>query len=269
MRIRKRTALIAVLFHPLPAHAQAQGSSDSAAPTIAEDQPRPLAETPAQEQPAPYPSAAPAPGAPPPPVPGPSRPAPASPRCPCIRGPTEYRHDGYYQRLSIGLGYTSFWGTGPAGSASISGIGSSFALAFGGTPWDGVVIAGTLGGAAADGAFKGSSPAASGDASALLPLIGVLTDWYPIATGPWHAGAAFGFSGFSTTDSNGRNSTGLAPGGSLFGGHDSWIGPQYSIGIAAILFIAGPSSGTDSRGYSTDYRFMAASFGLQTSLLWH
>lgn len=189
--------------------------------------------------------------------------------CGCVWPTNAFRHDGWYGRLGFGLHYFSLWGDGPRGSASISGFAAAFNFAVGGTPWDGLVIAGTLGATYAGGSFHGGPPGAPGDAEALLPFVGALVDWYPAPRGRVHAGGTFGLGGFLATDSSNRAYRGYAPAGSLFAGIASWQGPQVSIDVQLVLSISAPASATDQYHQSTGYELMSLAGGLEYSFLVH
>jgi len=189
--------------------------------------------------------------------------------CGCVWPPNAFRHDGYYERVGLGLHYFSMRGSGPSGSASISGFGTSFTGAFGGTPWSGLVIAGAVEWMSGSGSFNGSPAGAPGHANVHLPGIDVLVDWYPNPRDGWHGGATFGFGGYVFTDSRNRNYVAVAPAGSLFGGVSSWFGAQYSGDLSAVLSLSAPASGTDQNGHDTGYRFMSVAFGFEYSIVYN
>jgi hypothetical protein len=57
--------------------------------------------------------------------------------------------------------------------------------------------------------------------------------------------------------------------GSLFGGYDWWIGPQWSLGMLLSLATATSAALTDSNNQPTGYSFTPLVFALEGSLLWH
>jgi hypothetical protein len=111
--------------------------------------------------------------------------------------------------------------------------------------------------------------------------LGVFVDWYPVPTDGWHVGSQLGLGVTGVTDSLMRNSSAPELAGSIFGGYDWWIGPQWSLGVLMSLSTA--SSGTmtcaqqgsgacgqaASSGDQTGYSFTPLAFGLEASLLWH
>lgn len=243
--------------------------------------PPPADAPPSQAPRAPGPNAPDAPlPPPPPPYPPPPYPPPSSPP-PYSRGrviivhgcgePTgPYCHDGFYMRLGLGLAYTSVWGTGPSGNASISGTGVALSASFGGTVARGLVIGGALRIADGLGPFTGAPPDAPGNATASLgQLLGVFVDWYPAPTDGWHVGSQVGLGITSVTDSLSRESSGPALAGSVFGGYDWWIGPQWSLGLLMSLSTATTATMVDSTHNDTGYSFRPLAFGVEASILWH
>ena len=131
--------------------------ADPAAP------PPPPAAAPAPDPAAPAPAPAPQ-AVPPPPPPGaapvaapppPGPPAPAPPPADAVAvGAGAETHDGFYLRLALGGGYMvlnretegELRGTtlDVSGSSRIAGGGTAFELSIGGTPGEGLVLAGTL-----------------------------------------------------------------------------------------------------------------------------
>jgi hypothetical protein len=185
--------------------------------------------------------------------------------------PGAYRHDGFYLRYpSLGPAYMSLFGNGPAGPASISGMGYEGSGAIGGTPAEGLVVAGA--GSVAFGAsttMNGAVAGRQGKATAALLMLGVLVDWYPVPSEGWHAGGLLGFAMPSVTDAAGYSSQGLAWGASIHGGYDWWIGPQWSLGLAANASGSTTASMQDAHNNDTGYTFAAAAIGVQASLLHH
>jgi hypothetical protein len=201
-----------------------------------------------------------------------------------------WRHEGFYLRVLLGgIGYASFWGDGPVGSASISGLESSGGVAIGGAIAPGFAIAGTIWGDTVNGTFQGSPfagatisgpagsqgaapvmTAASTNASAALGEIGFLVDWHPQPTGGWHAGASvgLGFVGI-TNEADGSRWGGVALAGSLFGGYDWWLGRSWSLGLMLVGDAGSKATLNDSNRNDTGYRLTPASLSLMTSLLYY
>jgi hypothetical protein len=173
-------------------------------------------------------------------------------------------------RLGLGLAYTSVWGSGPLGNASISGSGVALSAAFGGTITRGLVVGGALRIADGVGEFTGAPLDAGGHARVtLVQLVGVFVDWFPNEVDGWHVGSQLGLGGVGVTDSLSRDSSALAFTGSIFGGYDWWIGPQWSLGVLMSLSTATSEAMSQSNGDATGYSFTPLAFGLEATILWH
>src|SRR5262249_15855224 len=147
-------------------------------------------------------------------------------------------HDGFYFRVSTGFGYGAFSGTGPNGNVSISDAASLGAIALGGTVAPGLVVGGSVGAVSiTQTTLKGAPGSPSVDASQVH--IAPFLDWFPRPSDGWHVGGMLGFGGPSLRRSS-VDGTGLSVVGSVFGGYDWWIGPQWSLGLALL------ASGTPS-----------------------
>jgi hypothetical protein len=116
------------------------------------------------------------------------------------RQPGDYYHDGFYLRLALGMSYGWLAGTGPLGSASLSGNGPAFAIAAGGTPARGLVLALSLMIGSVNGVLAGAPPASTGSVTSVEPVLGALVDWYPRPEHGWHVGGSLGLGGVGVTD---------------------------------------------------------------------
>ena len=183
--------------------------------------------------------------------------------------PSAFHHGGLYLRFGYAYEYAAVLGSGPSGSASVSGLASRFELSLGMTPWSGLVLGISLSLPEASGDFKGSPPGASGDAGIALPFIGAIVDWFPDPRGGWHTGGGFGLGGYVMEDRSHRDYRALTPEFALVGGFDTWIGSQYSVGFALTTHVATPAAAKDLYRQETGYRFTALSIGMQLSLLFH
>jgi hypothetical protein len=200
--------------------------------------------------------------------------------------PPPPRHDGFYLRFSSGGGYVSVAGDGPLGSASISGFGSSSLVAIGGTIAPGLALAGTIASTTTTDTFHGgpfndanqaslvtsvrrpTSP--SFDALAAVTEIGLLADWFPDPARGWHLGALVALGAVGVVNqADGSSWGGFNASGSVFGGHDWWIGRSWSLGL--MLSVAGGSraSLSDSSGNDTGYKLAPLSIALESSLLYY
>jgi hypothetical protein len=207
-----------------------------------------------------------------------SQPAPAAlPVCaqsatpsPCVQPPNAYRHDGFYFRVSSGFGYAAFSGSGPSGDASVHQFGAPYGgqFALGGTPGEGLVVAGVLRAVVARGQFHGG-PKPERNATAANGQLGVLVDWFPKPTGGWHVGALAALGGITISDSDIRDSRGLGFGGSLFGGYDFWIGAEWSIGLQAVFSATSSATMKNNDNEDTGYKLNALSAGLEYTFTLH
>jgi hypothetical protein len=234
--------------------------------------------------PAPTPALTPSPAPAPPPLPAPP-PAPEAPpptaSCSCA-----LRHDGFYTRITSGFAYTSVFGSGPNGSASVSGTGSLFSLAIGGTLAPGIVLAGVLAGTTGTSTFHGgpfanatitgaagsTGPiAASDNAGASSFDVGLLLDWFPDPAKGLHVGGSVGLGGVALTNqADGSFISGLGLGAGLFGGYDFWVGPAWSLGLALVASgVVPPAHLADSNRNDTGYRMTPLAMGLEVSILYY
>lgn len=262
---------------PEPVDTSTDTSTDTSAPAPSQpsqDVPLVQLEGPAEHvvtpQPIRSPEPAPALPAPPPPVPAPPPAwATRATSSPCAQPEDAYRHDGFYLRVLNETQYLAFVGSGPDGRASVKGLGAGGLLALGGTPLPGLVVAGTLGSSTLRGKFVGRPQGEEENASMARAELGVLVDWYPQPNDGWHIGAALGFAGITLTDSSLSDAVGVAFSAKVLGGYDWWIGPQWALGLAAVL-AATPSTPLRVRdGDESGYRFHTLSVGLAGTLTLH
>jgi hypothetical protein len=205
-----------------------------------------------------------------------------------------YRHEGFYLAADTGFGYLAAWGSGPVGSASISGLGTVADLAIGGTVAPGLVLGGVAREWSTTGTFNGGPTISakttyymngvatptqltlSGNAHAQSIEAGAFLDWYPNPEKGWHVGVSVGLGGMSMTDDAGTKSMSIAVAGSVFGGYQWWLGPAWSLGLAGVLSAstAGrfdyPSTDSDpSNQNDSGYRLTPLGVGLVTQLLYY
>jgi hypothetical protein len=198
-----------------------------------------------------------------------------------------YRHEGFYLAADTGLGFLSAWGSGPAGSASISGFGSVSDLAIGGTVAPGLVLGGVAREWSTTGTFNGGPTITasttyfvngvatpthltlSGNAHAQSIELGAFLDWYPNPEKGWHLGASVGLGSMSMTDDAGTRSMSSAVAGSIFGGYQWWLGPAWSLGLTGVLSASSAGRFDDSNQNDTGYRLTPLGVGLVTQLLYY
>jgi hypothetical protein len=179
-----------------------------------------------------------------------------------------YVHDGFYLRLGLGAAYTGLWGDRPPGSRSLGGAGIALTLALGGTIGNGLVLGGIV--HVTDGESSGRTGSTVGPGTVYGSLVefAFLVDWYPDPQKGWHIGGTIGFGGVEVIGSN-ESLSGIDLTGSILGGYDWWIGPQWSLGL--VLIAAGGSKTTlnDSSGVDSGYHLGAGSMAVEASILLH
>lgn len=187
----------------------------------------------------------------------------------CEQPHDAYRHDGFYFRLNGETGYFGVLGRGPDGKSSLEGLGSTGQFSIGGTVWEGVVIAGTIGTTTMRADFHGRPSEAEDRASVVLVNLGALIDWYPEPTGGWHVGAGIGVEALTLSSGGGTDSAGVSYGARIFGGYDWWIGPQWSLGVMAILAATPSTPMIANGGDENGYRYHTITAGLAYALTLH
>src|SRR5205814_1055476 len=108
-----------------------------------------------------------------------------------------------------------------------------------------------------------------GYATVQVGQLGLLVDWFPDPEGGLHFGGIAGVGSASVRDSWIPDSTGSVFAGTILGGYDFWVGPQWSLGLEA--FVSGTTSADlkDKDQHATDYSLRALSVGVGYSLLHH
>jgi hypothetical protein len=195
------------------------------------------------------------PDLPPPPELQPSSPyAPAPPDAVPVGAE---RHDGFYLRVGLGIGGLALerstdkelFERDPDSKSSIRGGGGVFELSIGGTPAEGLVIAGTLlSHSVADPTVKydGGEEVELSD-PLVFALLGGTVDWYPNAHGGFHFGGTLGVAAAVVERSEGTADIGGAGLGlSALAGYDWWVGDEWSLGVLGRL------SGARVRGEPTE-----------------
>ncbi len=169
---------------------------------------------------------------------------PEAPSAPVARS---YRvHDGFYVRGGVGFGWTSAtfdYEDRATGDLSTESFDFGFDLLVGGSPTPGL----TLGGAfffdaifAADFESRGRSV---GSRDLGVVVFGPFIDAFPDPKGGWHLGGAIGLAGVQDQKTE-KETNGI--GAVIWGGHDFWVGGEWSIGPLARL------GGTVTRDLETD-----------------
>jgi hypothetical protein len=160
---------------------------------------------------------------------------PFDPSCSSSRDEHAHRHDGFYLRYANGPGLlVDSIDAGVAGSARLSGLGLTGEFLVGGTPAPGVVLfAGSAGALVPSPKLTIDGRAVDGPDVLSLSILGAGADYYFDPEAGWHVQGMLGFatlvpiSGSDIGDA--RSGVGLV----LGGGHEWWIGEQWSLGILA------------------------------------
>jgi hypothetical protein len=187
---------------------------------------------------------------------------------PCVQPHSSYRHDGFYLRLALGEHYTSFTGDGKSSDVSVHGFTPAQTLAIGGTPGDGVVVAGVVRAEQIRGTLHGA-PKPEGKGTATLGELGILMDYFPRPTDGWHVGGLLALGVVTLNDSQLPDSSGAAFAASAFGGYDWWIGPEWSLGLMAVFTASSRASLKDSDRNDSGYSLNALAGGIDFSFTLH
>lgn len=200
----------------------------------------------------------------------------ALPRCdtssapsPCVQPEGAYTHDGVYFAATSGLGYLTFTGRGVRGDASISDMTGTSSLAVGGSPARGLAIGGGLRLASIRAEFHGSPNEAEGYATAEIWQLGPFVEWYPNPLLGWHVGATLTLGELVLTDSYLPDAAGTAAFATAYGGHNWWIGPEWSLGLRALASGSTRPSLVDGDGDASGYAFRALFAGVESALTLH
>jgi hypothetical protein len=161
-------------------------------------------------------------------------------------------------------------------------LGSNSLIAIGGSIFNGLVLAGTIQGSSVTSSFdggpfkgesvtsNGTSLTASAKADATSAILGLMADWYPNPSDGWHAGLSVGV-GMTSIKNHADDSTmnGTSAAGSLFGGYDWAIGPEWSLGLALVGAGARYASLKDTSDHPhSGYRLKSFSLGISASILY-
>lgn len=175
-------------------------------------------------------------------------------------------HDGFYLRMSIGLGGMDVHYDPEPSDGSAAGGGLAFDLLIGGSPSRGMAI----GAAIIDDIGRSLTLEADGrevgDIHATSVLVGPFIDGFPNPKGGWHLGGMVGFATqqFDAPRANDVQST-TGVGGAAWGGYDAWVGDEWSVGGLGRI-AAAVTRGEDA---GVDIKASNLSFMLAFSALYH
>jgi hypothetical protein len=214
--------------------------------------------------------------------------APSAAPEPVILAVPRYRHEGFYLGAGGGAGILTAWGKGPLGDASITGSATMGDIGIGGTVAPGLVLGGVIRAWTARGTFDGgpvitdakttyyvngtptpTKLTLTGNSRINTGELGAMLDWYPNPEKGWHVGGSVGLDVMTLTDDAGTQTTAGGVGGSIFGGYQFWLGPSWSLGLAAVMSMAGVSHLDDSNQNNTGYKLTPFGFGLESQLLYY
>ena len=156
---------------------------------------------------------------------------------------TVRRHDGFYLRAGITVGYAVDHANTAERETVLTGLGGFVDYAIGGTITDGLVLAFAhhmLGVGSPDTEVNGV--ALDKDHTALYQVLGVLVDFYPDPSAGWHVAWTIGFGAADILIHDEDNAGDLGLGLALGGGHDFWFAEQWSFGLGARLMFIHDSS---------------------------
>jgi hypothetical protein len=176
-----------------------------------------------------------------------------------------HSHDGFFLRLTAGLGYMTASETYGGATDTYSGVGATFGAAFGGAIAPNLILFGEfLGTSVADPAYDVSgSGGGSGSMSGDMTLFGFGPGIaYYIEPINLYLSGTLAFSQVSFTDSSYGNyatsDTNWGVGASFVVGKEWWVARDWGIGLAGQLHLASMSDNV--QGYDT--RMTAAAFSL-------
>jgi hypothetical protein len=286
--VMKRTLVVSVTLamaaFPALAHAQ-QPPLPTLPPPATASAPSTLnAPPPPAIPPAPPPPAAPTPPPPPPPPPPPSfdgtsapptftqvaapyaLPEPEAHTHVACSGPGAFTHDGFYLRISSGVGALGIGGQGPTGTAQLSGLASSSMFAIGGTPSRGFVVGGAV--ASRTLTSTHTSGVAADETSVTASTLGVFVDWFPNEYRGWHVGGLLGLGTIDIKSVSESDQVNVSVAGQAFGGYDFWIGPEWSLGIQGVLGFSTKAPMKADQN-DTGYTLGSLSGAIEGTLLFH
>jgi hypothetical protein len=155
-------------------------------------------------------------------------------------------HDGFYFRVSAGLGPLSVrFDDKAAGGETIDGdaVAPGGALAFGGSPRPGLVVGGLVMGEGNDMKLLRGSWHANRRGVGVV-LIGPFIDYFPSPAKGLHLGAAVGPSVIPIADTGDSLRTTAGAGAALWLGYDFWVANQWSLG--PLVVASGNATGDSS-----------------------
>jgi hypothetical protein len=187
-----------------------------------------------------YPPSAPPPGYGPPP----GQPMPAYSPTPYqpmpIAYPGYHEHDGFYLRLTMGLGYLNTSVPMSEDRGTLYGVAGSFAAAFGGTIAPNLIIYGEISGMSAtdpEFSYRGTSITQKDLTFSMITFGPGLAYYLQPANVYFSGSVGFGYFVFENNDdydwNSNRNETDLGFGFSTTMGKEWWVTADWGLGVAA------------------------------------
>jgi hypothetical protein len=172
-----------------------------------------------------------------------------------------HKHDGFFLRFGLGVGYFSSSGTisvsgGPESKYKVKGTGLALDISIGGAIASGVILAGTITATSASNATQSADGYPDYSSSASLSALGVLVDVYPNPTDGLHFGGALSLAGVSYNDTRNNSSDDTRQGGAISGhfGYEWWVGTDWSLGVMGRITYAHATRRIDTAlGTTTSY----------------
>ncbi len=179
-------------------------------------------------------------------------------------------HDGFYLRMALGLGIAGARVSSDSnrvGDYSFGGAAGAFDLWIGGTPMSGLVMGGALSGVGLNSSHRSiDGHRVSGDVTASMGLLGYFVDVFPDPKRGLHFGGALGLaSGMAEVKDSERKFRGGGFGLEAWGGYESWVSPQWSLG-GMLRFIG---SVTRDERDNLDYEASLGAATLSFTALYH
>jgi hypothetical protein len=216
---------------------------------------------------APPPRAAPAQIPPPAYTPPPAQQSDEGTSSPSVHHSWEYLHDGFYFRVSAGLGPLSVkFDDKAAAGKTIDGdvVAPGGALAFGGSPRPGLVVGGIVMGEGNDLKLRRGSWHANRRGVGVV-LLAPFIDYFPSPAKGLHLGAGLGPSVIPIADTGDNLRTTAGAGGALWLGYDFWVANQWSLG--PLVVASGNATGDSSS--DNELSAIAGSIKVLLTALYH
>jgi hypothetical protein len=141
-------------------------------------------------------------------------------------------HDGFYLRVSLGIGALgSDYDLEPASAESNGGT-LALDVLVGGTPAKGLALGGALLNEAGVSHSVKSGGRSLGDTNVRFSLLGPFVDGFFDPKGGFHMGGAVGLAALSIEDlsAEGETDTLTGFGGAAWAGYDAWVADEWAIG---------------------------------------